>query len=232
MINFDVKGNPLDAHPTWKNATCPDLRRPGGARHRHARHLRGFVLVLRALHRSARADAPVNSEAANYWLPVDQYIGGIEHAILHLLYARFFTRAMHKLGMVKVDEPFAGLFTQGMVCHETYKDADGDWVAPDEVEKRDGKAFLQGHRRRRSTIGPSEKMSKSKKNVIAPSASSTIYGADTIRWFMLSDTPPERDIEWTDAGAEGCWRFVQRVWRLVHRSRRTCRRRDAPISAR
>jgi leucyl-tRNA synthetase len=115
--------------------------------------------------------------------------------------------------MVKVAEPFAGLFTQGMVCHETYKDADGNWVAPDQIEKRDGKAFLRdtGQEIR---IGASEKMSKSKKNTIAPETIIAEYGADTIRWFMLSDTPPERDIEWTDAGAEGCWRFVQRVWRL------------------
>jgi leucyl-tRNA synthetase len=120
---------------------------------------------------------------------------------------------MSKLDMVKVAEPFAGLFTQGMVCHETYKDADGNWVSPDEIEKRDGKAFMRdtGQEVRN---GASEKMSKSKKNVIAPETIIAEYGADTIRWFMLSDTPPERDIEWTDAGAEGCWRFVQRVWRL------------------
>jgi leucyl-tRNA synthetase len=146
-------------------------------------------------------------------MPVDQYIGGIEHAILHLLYARYFTRAMNKLGLVKVQEPFAGLFTQGMVCHETYKDADGNWVSPDEIEKQDGKAVLRTTGQE-IKIGPSEKMSKSKKNVIAPETIIEEYGADTIRWFMLSDTPPERDIEWTDAGAEGCWRFVQRIWRL------------------
>ena len=122
---------------------------------------------------------------------------------------------MNKLGLVSVAEPFAGLFTQGMVCHETYKDADGDWVSPDEVEKTRRQGLSARASARRSTIGPSEKMSKSKKNVIAPEAIIDVYGADTIRWFMLSDTPPERDIEWTDAGAEGCWRFVQRVWRLV-----------------
>jgi len=144
---------------------------------------------------------------------VDQYIGGIEHAILHLLYARYFTRAMSKLGMVKVAEPFAGLFTQGMVCHETYKNAAGEWVSPDEIEKRDGKVFLRDTGQE-VTVGSSEKMSKSKKNTIAPETIIAEYGADTIRWFMLSDTPPERDIEWTDAGAEGCWRFVNRVYRL------------------
>jgi leucyl-tRNA synthetase len=163
------------------------------------------------------ADEPVDKAAADYWMPVDQYIGGIEHAILHLLYARYFTRAMSKLGLTKVQEPFAGLFTQGMVCHETYKDADGNWVSPDEVEKEGGKAVLRGTGAE-VTIGPSEKMSKSKKNVVAPEPIIEEYGADTIRWFMLSDTPPERDLEWTDAGAEGCWRFVQRIWRLVTES--------------
>jgi leucyl-tRNA synthetase len=147
-------------------------------------------------------------------MAVDQYIGGIEHAILHLLYARFFTRALNKLDLVSVAEPFAGLFTQGMVCHETYKDAGGNWVSPDEIEKRGSKAYLTGTDTE-VTVGPSEKMSKSKKNVIAPETIIDEYGADTIRWFMLSDTPPERDIEWTDAGAEGCWRFVQRVHRLA-----------------
>ena len=156
----------------------------------------------------------MNKDAAGYWMAVDQYIGGIEHAILHLLYARFFTRAMNKLGLVGVAEPFAGLFTQGMVCHETYKNEAGEWVQPDEIEKRGLKAYLIGTDTE-VTVGASEKMSKSKKNVIAPEAIIDEYGADTIRWFMLSDTPPERDIEWTDAGAEGCWRFVQRVHRLV-----------------
>jgi leucyl-tRNA synthetase len=160
------------------------------------------------------SDTPVNKKAADYWLPVDQYIGGIEHAILHLLYARFFTRAMHRLDLVSVPEPFAGLFTQGMVCHETYKDAEGNWISPEEVEKKNGKAFLKSSGTE-VQIGPSEKMSKSRKNVIAPEGIIDVYGADTVRWFMLSDTPPERDIEWTDTGAEGCWRFVQRVWRLA-----------------
>ena len=158
---------------------------------------------------------PVNADAANYWLPVDQYIGGIEHAILHLLYSRFFTRGLHKVGYTKIDEPFAGLFTQGMVCHETYKDANGAAGSNRrEIEKRDGKAYLKGTDTA-VKIGPSEKMSKSKKNVIAPEAIIEDFGADTIRWFMLSDTPPERDIEWTEEGAEGCWRFVNRIHRLV-----------------
>jgi leucyl-tRNA synthetase len=211
-INFAVKGNPLDADTAWKVVTCPTCKGPAV---RDTDTLDTFAdsswYFIRFT--NPHADAPVDKAAADYWMPVDQYIGGIEHAILHLLYARYFTRAMNKLGLVKVQEPFAGLFTQGMVCHETYKDADGNWVSPDEIEKQDGKAVLRTSGAE-IKIGPSEKMSKSKKNVIAPETIIEEYGADTIRWFMLSDTPPERDIEWTDAGAEGCWRFVQRIWRL------------------
>ena len=211
-INFNVKGNPLDADTAWKAADCPTCKGPAV---RDTDTLDTFAdsSWYFARFTNPNADAPVDKQAADYWLPVDQYIGGIEHAILHLLYARYFTRAMSKLGLVSVAEPFAGLFTQGMVCHETYKDADGNWVTPDEIEKRGGKAFFLGTETEVS-IGPSEKMSKSKKNVIAPETIIADYGADTIRWFMLSDTPPERDIEWTDAGAEGCWRFVQRIYRL------------------
>jgi leucyl-tRNA synthetase len=212
-LAFNVKGNPLAAHPTWKHTTCPKC---GGAAVRDTDTLDTFVDSSWYFARfcDTTAEEPVNRAAVDYWLPVDQYIGGIEHAILHLLYARFFMRAMKLAGYVKLDEPFAGLFTQGMVCHETYKDADGGWLSPDEVEKREGQAFLKTTGAAVAT-GPSEKMSKSKKNVIAPEQIIDVFGADTIRWFMLSDTPPERDIEWTDEGAEGCWRFVQRIWRLV-----------------
>jgi leucyl-tRNA synthetase len=211
-INFNVKGNPLDADTAWKTVNCPSCKGPAV---RDTDTLDTFAdsSWYFARFTNPHFDEPVDKAAADYWLPVDQYIGGIEHAILHLLYARYFTRAMCKLGLVSVAEPFAGLFTQGMVCHETYKNADGQWVSPDEIEKRDGKAFLIGTDTQ-IAVGPSEKMSKSKKNVIAPEAIIADYGADTIRWFMLSDTPPERDIEWTDAGAEGCWRFVQRVYRF------------------
>jgi leucyl-tRNA synthetase len=215
-INFKVKGNPLDADTAWKNTTCPACKGPAV---RDTDTLDTFADSSWYFARFTNPDfgEPVDKAAADYWLPVDQYIGGIEHAILHLLYARYFTRAMSKLGLVKAQEPFAGLFTQGMVCHETYKDAEGNWISPEDVEKRDGKAFERGSGRE-VIIGPSEKMSKSKKNVVAPEPIIADYGADTIRWFMLSDTPPERDIEWTDAGAEGCWRFVQRVWRLATES--------------
>jgi leucyl-tRNA synthetase len=161
-----------------------------------------------------QTEEPVNRAAARYWMPVDQYIGGVEHAVLHLLYARFFTRALARGGHVAVEEPFAGLFTQGMVCHETYRNGQNVWLEPADVEKRGAEAFQRGTDIP-VIIGPSEKMSKSKKNVIAPEAIIDVFGADTIRWFMLSDTPPERDIEWTQEGAEGCWRFVQRIHRLV-----------------
>ncbi|HWC64332.1 MAG TPA: leucine--tRNA ligase [Rhizomicrobium sp.] len=212
-INFSVKGNPLDADLEWKTSVCPSC---GEAAVRDTDTLDTFAdsSWYFARFTDPVSPTPVNKLAADYWLPVDQYIGGIEHAILHLLYARFFTRAMNRLGLVSVAEPFAGLFTQGMVCHETYRDNEGNWISPDEVEKRDGKALLRASGAE-VAIGPSEKMSKSKKNVIAPEQIIDVYGADTIRWFMLSDTPPERDIEWTDAGAEGCWRFVQRIWRLI-----------------
>ena len=162
--------------------------------------------------------APTERKMADEWLPVDQYIGGIEHAILHLLYSRFFTRAMHKTGHVGMDEPFAGLFTQGMVVHETYRSKSGDWIEPANV-KIDG----IGDARRATLastgepieIGSIEKMSKSKKNTIDPDDIIAAYGADTARWFMLSDSPPERDVIWTEEGVQGAWRFVQRLWRLV-----------------
>ena len=212
-VRFDVPGNPLDHHPTWKNVPCPACNEPA---RRDTDTLDTFVDSSWYFARfcDTKAPAPVSREAADYWLAVDQYIGGIEHAILHLLYARFFTRGLKKLGYTKVDEPFAGLFTQGMLCLETYKDSKGQWVSPEDIEKRDGGVYLKGTSEK-VVVGPSEKMSKSKKNVIAPETIIDVYGADTIRWFMLSDTPPERDIEWTEDGVEGCWRFVQRIHRLV-----------------
>jgi leucyl-tRNA synthetase len=212
-VRFDIPGNPLDHHPTWKNVACPKC---GKAARRETDTFDTFVDSSWYFARFCdnTAVAPINSKAANYWLPVDQYIGGVEHAILHLLYARFFTRMLRRAGYVSLDEPFAGLFTQGMVCHEVYQGKDGRYFAPEDIEKRDGGAFLRGTNTRVS-IEPSEKMSKSKKNVVPPEVVADQYGADTIRWFMLSDTPPERDVEWTQGGAEGCWRFIQRVWRLI-----------------
>jgi leucyl-tRNA synthetase len=212
-VRFDLPGNPLEHHPTWKHTACPKCK---GKAVRETDTFDTFVdsSWYFARFTDSHADDPVNREAADYWMPVDQYIGGVEHAVLHLLYARFFTRALHKGGHVKVDEPFSGLFTQGMVCHETYQDANGAWLEPADVEKRDGGAIKRGTSEP-VTIGASEKMSKSKKNVVAPEAIIDAFGADTIRWFMLSDSPPERDVEWTQEGAEGCWRFVQRIHRLV-----------------
>jgi leucyl-tRNA synthetase len=212
-VRFDVPGNPLDHHPNWKHVDCPKC---GAKARRETDTFDTFVDSSWYFVRFADPAAPetVNKKAADYWLPVDQYIGGVEHAVLHLLYARFFTRAMHSAGVVSVDEPFSGLFTQGMVCNETFKDQEGNWLEPDEVEKRDG-SFVRKGTDTIVAVGPSEKMSKSKKNVIAPETIIEAFGADTIRWFMLSDTPPERDIEWTQEGAEGCWRFVQRLHRLV-----------------
>ncbi len=214
-VRFDRPGNPLDHHPTWKHVACPQCSAPA------RRETDTFDTFVDSSWYFARfcsphaADQPVERAAADRWMPVDQYIGGVEHAILHLLYSRFFTRAMRQIGYVGLDEPFAGLFTQGMVIHETYRDANGQWLYPEQVATRDGRP-VHGDSGAPVTIGPAEKMSKSRCNVVDPEAIIAQYGADTARWFMLADTPPERDSEWTAAGVEGAWRFVQRVWRLIH----------------
>ncbi|MFZ1814877.1 MAG: leucine--tRNA ligase [Rhizobiaceae bacterium] len=216
-VEFDRPGNPLDRHATWRHVDCPKC---GGEARRETDTMDTFVdsSWYFARFTAPHEDNPTDRDAVNAWLPVDQYIGGIEHAILHLLYSRFFTRAMKATGHLDLDEPFKGLFTQGMVVHETYRMSDGTWLEPGQVR-------IEGHDASRKAfhidtgelveIGSLEKMSKSKKNTIGPEEITQSYGADTARWFMLSDSPPERDVEWTDSGAEGAHRFVQRIWRLV-----------------
>ncbi|MCW0196910.1 leucine--tRNA ligase [Sphingopyxis sp.] len=215
--DFSVPGNPLDRHPTWKHVACPSC---GGEAVRETDTLDTFVdsswYFLRFA--SAPADKPFDPEVIRRWLPVDQYIGGIEHAILHLLYARFWTRALNKLGMIDIKEPFASLFTQGMVTHETYSRAQGEglpplFFTPDEINRSADGATLDADGAP-VTVGRVIKMSKSKKNVVDPDAILDQYGADAARWFMLSDSPPERDLPWSEAGIEGAWRFVQRLWRI------------------
>ena len=213
-VSFDTPGNPLDRHPTWKKATCP---RCGGPAERETDTLDTFVDSAWYFARFAdpRAPQPIGKAAADYWLPVDQYIGGIEHAILHLLYARFVTRALKDEGMLSPAEPFAGLFTQGMVTHETYRRQSGEWVEPGEIELvQEGstrRALLAGSGEP-VVIGDVEKMSKSKKNTYSPEDIADAYGVDAARLFVMSDSPPDRDVQWTTGGIEGAWRFVHRVW--------------------
>ncbi len=213
-VTFDKPGNPLLHHPTWKNVKCPQC---GEAAQRETDTFDTFIDSSWYFARfcSPHADVPVDENAAHYWMPVDQYIGGVEHAILHLLYSRFFARAMSMTHHLDWDEPFASLFTQGMVVHETFKSASGEWVFPVDAVLKDGN-WMHAKTGEALTVGGIEKMSKSKRNVIDPESIIAGYGADTARWFMLSDSPPERDIEWTEAGAEGAWKFTQRLWRLVN----------------
>jgi leucyl-tRNA synthetase len=213
-VTFEKPGNPLDHHPTWKHVNCPSCGKPA---HRETDTFDTFVDSSWYFARfcSPRADVPVIQQDVDYWLSVDQYIGGVEHAILHLLYSRFFTRAMQKTGHVKLAEPFAGLFTQGMVCHESYRSADGKWLYPEEIEKLPDGSVIETATKKPVAVGRREVMSKSKKNVVAPAAIIDSYGADTARLFMLSDSPPERDLEWTEGGVDGAWRYINRLWRLV-----------------
>jgi leucyl-tRNA synthetase len=212
-VDFDVPGNPLDHHPTWKHVDCPSCGRPA---QRETDTLDTFFdsswYFLRFC--SARAPVPFERDAAEYWMPVDQYIGGIEHAVLHLLYSRFFVRALKECGYLDIEEPFAGLFTQGMVCHQTYQNAEGEWLFPDEVTTDTAGRILDPSGRP-VVVGRLEKMSKSKKNVVGLDNIVGTYGADTARLYLLSDVPPEGDRDWTEAGIEGIWRYVNRLWRLV-----------------
>jgi leucyl-tRNA synthetase len=211
-VSFDIPGNPLDRHPTWRHVDCPRCAKPA---RRETDTLDTFVDSSWYFIRFASqpSDQPFDRAVAEQWMPVGQYIGGVEHAILHLLYARFWTRALERIGKIGVREPFTGLFTQGMVTHETYKDAAGNWLSPEDVSN--GVVIATGDK---ATVGRIEKMSKSKKNVVDPGPIVDQYGADAVRWFMLSDSPPERDLEWTESGIEGCWRFVNRLWRITDAS--------------
>ena len=209
-VTFDVPGNPLDRHPDWKHVNCPKCRK---AARRETDTLDTFVDSSWYYARFASVADP---EERAYWLPVDQYIGGVEHAVLHLLYSRFFSRAMRDVGELDLPtgEPFAGLFTQGMVTHETYKSEAGTWLEPSAIERKDGQV-IEIATGLPVKVGAIEKMSKSKKNTVDPDAIVATYGADVARWFVLSDSPPERDVEWTQSGAEGAARFVQRIWSFV-----------------
>lgn len=224
-VTFDIPGNPLDRHPTWKHVACPSC---GAAARRETDTLDTFVDSSWYFIRFASQpkDKPFDRTVAEQWLPVAQYIGGVEHAILHLLYARFWTRALRHIGMLDIAEPFAGLFTQGMVTHETYSrqitelGSDGvdsitksRWLSLDEIKKH-GDGYIERLTGETVTVGRVEKMSKSKKNTVDPTGIVDQYGADATRWFMLSDSPPERDLPWSESGIEGSWRFIQRLWRL------------------
>jgi leucyl-tRNA synthetase len=212
-VTFDAPGNPLDHHPTWKYVACPHCHGPAT---RETDTLDTFFdsswYFLRFC--SPQAATAFERGAVDYWMPVDQYIGGVEHAVLHLLYSRFFTRALKRCGYLDLEEPFAGLFTQGMVCHQTYQSENGDWLFPEEVAT-DAVGQLVDAAGGPVIAGRHEKMSKSKKNVVGLDAIVDTYGADTARLYLLSDSPPERDLDWTVTGIEGIWRYVNRLWRMV-----------------
>ena len=212
-INLDVKGNPLDKENEWKEVIID-----GKKMRRETDTLDTFVCsswyYLRFCSPN-HLDYGFNKEEIDYWMPVDQYIGGVEHAILHLLYSRFFMRALaYESNNFKIKEPFDGLFTQGMVCHETYKDPDNNWIAPEEIESINGKKYLKKDNTKIITVGPSESMSKSKRNTIDPESIILNYGADAARLFILSDSPPEKDVQWSEEGIVSSFKFIQKLWNL------------------
>ncbi|MDV3257429.1 MAG: leucine--tRNA ligase [Sphingomonas sp.] len=213
-VSFDIPGNPLDRHPSWGKVDCPSCGNPA---RRETDTLDTFVDSSWYFIRFASQpdDRPFDPAEAEKWLPVGQYIGGVEHAILHLLYARFWTRALERMGKISIKEPFQGLFTQGMVTHETYLSLDGRWLNPAEIEVGANGDLIERASGTPVRRGRVEKMSKSKKNTVDPEPILDKHGADAVRWFMLSDSPPERDLEWSESGIEGAARFVQRVWRLA-----------------
>jgi len=214
-INLNSNGNPLDNHPTWKLTT---QKSTGKKAIRETDTLDTFVdsswYFLRFCSPNHKS-SPFDEKKIDYWMPVDQYIGGIEHAILHLLYSRFFTKAIKKCNKnFKINEPFKNLFTQGMVCHESYKDAKGNWLYPDEIEKVDPKTIIKKSDKSKVTVGPPESMSKSKKNTVDPETMIKQLGADSVRWFILSDSPPEKDIQWSDNGVVSANKFLQKIWNI------------------
>ena len=213
-VSFEMSGNPLENHPTWKDVNCPECGRQA---RRETDTFDTFVESSWYFVRfcAAKADTAFTRQAADYWMPVDQYIGGVEHAILHLLYSRFFMRALQQCGYIGIKEPFAGLMTQGMICHETYRDRDGRFLFPEQVTRGNDGSLVKTDDGTPVMAGRSEKMSKSLHNVVDPEAIIEAYGADTARLFMLSDSPPRRDLDWTPAGIDGAWRYVNRLWRSI-----------------